>query len=343
MAITHRTATRAIALQNDLQEAPYKFDFYAAIRQFECAHPEYQKLGESLKPSEDPLRLGQQPSMAFAPSTVSNFEPGSEGRPPRLETLFFGLFGPNGPLPLHLTEYARDRLHNSEDPTLSRFADIFHHRMMSLFYRAWANTQPTVNFDRPSEDRFLTYIGATCGYGMPSLSNRDEMPDKAKLHHAGILSNQTKSAEGLKIIISNFFGLPVRIQQFVGHWIFLPEDSQCRLGESPETGSLGMTTVVGAKVWDCQSKFRILLGPLKLKDFRRLLPTGDSFRRLRSIVKNYIGDELSWDLQLILEKSEVPPLKLGESAQLGWTTWSKSKPFERDATNLILDPYMNQQ
>lgn len=338
MAVTHRTATRALELQSELAESAKEFDFYAAIRQIECAHPDFARLGESQQPSDDPVRLGQTPTLAFASSTLSAYKPPEGDKAAKLRNYFFGVFGPHGPLPLHMTEYARDRLHNSEDPTLCGFADLFHHRMLSLFYRAWARTQPTVNFDRPAEDRYLTYIGATCGLGMPSLRERDEMPDKSKLFHAGILSSQTRSAEGLGIIIGNFFGLPVNIQQFVGHWINLPRESQCKLGDSPETGSLGMTTVIGERIWDCQSRFRVQLGPLGIKQYRQLLPTGDSFKRLVAIVKNYIGDELSWDLQLILKKEDVPTLQLGQSAQLGWTTWAKKDELKEDSYDLILDP-----
>ena len=122
---------------------------------------------------------------------------------------FFGLFGPDGPLPLHLTEYARDRSRNHRDPSLQRFADIFHHRALSLFYRAWANSRPTISFDRPEDDRFALYTGALIGLGMESLRNRDAMPDLTKLHFAGHLSCQTRHAEGLASILSEFFKMPV--------------------------------------------------------------------------------------------------------------------------------------
>ena len=182
MAITHRTATRALALQQALQQTPYEYDFYWAVRLLECVHPEHPRLGESLRPSDDPIRFTQQPSLSFAPSTLAAFNPGKGNSPSQMEVLFFGLFGPNGPLPLHLTDYARDRLRNSEDPTFSRFADLFHHRALSLFYRAWANTRPAVSYDRPEQDRFATYVAATCGYAMPSLRERDAMPDLSLIH-----------------------------------------------------------------------------------------------------------------------------------------------------------------
>jgi type VI secretion system protein ImpH len=340
MAITHRTATRALSTYEELREAPYEFDFYWAMRLLECVHPDNPRIGSSRRPVEDPVRFGQEPSAAFAPSSIKNFIPPKEGRKPRLEVLLFGLFGPNGPLPLHLTEYAKDRLRNSDDPTFSRFADIFHHRMLSLFYRAWANAQPAINFDRPDEDRYSTFIGATFGLGMPSLRKRDAMPDLAKLHYAGWFAAQTRSADGLKSIVADFFKLPASIQQFVGHWMEIPEEGRFRLGESPDTGVLGMTTIIGKSVWDRQNKFRIIMGPLDIDDYRRMLPGGNGLKRLIAMVRNYVGDELTWDLNLILKRKQVPPLTLGGEGQLGWTTWMTSKPLKHDGDDLMLNPFI---
>ncbi len=339
MAVTHRTATLALALQESLAQEPYTYDFYWAMRALEAYHPGNPRFGESLRPADDAIRLGEEASLSFAPSSISSFIPGNEGQRPRLEVLFFGLFGPNAPLPLHLSEYARDRIRNADDPTFSRFIDLFHHRFLSLFYRAWANSQPAVSHDRPEQDRFATYLGATCGYGMPSLRKRDEMPDLAKLHYSGWISNQVHNADGLQSILAGFFRLPVSIEQFVGHWMTLPEDTRCRLGESPETGALGLTAVIGAQVWDCQHKFRIVLGPLELEDYRRMLPGGESFKRLTAIVKNYIGDELHWDLNLILKKVQVPSIQLGTEGELGWTTWLCREPPTKDPRDLMLNPF----
>ena len=173
------------------------------------------------------MRLAQEPSVVFAPATLAALEPEQDGpaqdhRAARLLVHFFGLFGPDGALPLHLTEYARDRRRNHRDPTFQRFADIFHHRALSLFYRAWANARPTVSLDRPEQDRFALYVGALIGLGMDSLRDRDAMPDLAKLHFAGHLAGQTRHAEGLGSILSSFFRTPVRIEGFIGAWLGLP-------------------------------------------------------------------------------------------------------------------------
>ncbi len=337
MANPDRTSADPVALFEALRREPYAFHFFQALRRLECLYPDRSRLGKSVRLADDPVRLTQEPSLAFAPATLAAFDLGDAGRPPRLSEYFLGLFGPQGPLPLHLTEYARDRSRNHGDHTFACFADIFHHRILCLFYRAWADAQPTVSFDRPETDRFNVYIGAPFGLGMPSLWNRDAAPDLAKFHYAGRLVCQTRNPEGLQAILADFFSLPVRVETFVGHWLPLSEASRCRLGESPNTGLLGVTAVIGERVWDCQYKFRIVIGPMSLEEFQRFLPGSNSLRRLVAWVRNYIGDELLWDVNLILKREEVPPLKLGEETQLGWTTWLTSQPLDRDADDLKLD------
>lgn len=329
--------TRAELLRA-LRETPFAYGFFQALRQLECACPGQPRIGQTSRPAEEPIRLGQDPSLGFAPSTLAALTPGKEGAAPRLSVYFLGLFGPNGPLPLHLSEYARERERHAGDAAFARFADIFHHRILALVYRAWANARPTVSFDRPDSDRFAVYLAALFGQGMPALRARDAMPDLAKLHYAGRLVAQTRHPEGLEAVLEDFFALPARIEEFVGHWLTLPPDDRWRLGASRETGQLGLTTIVGARIWDRQCKFRIRLGPLGLADYRRLLPGGDSLPRLVAVVRNYLGDELDWDLVLVLRKEEVPPLRLGAEARLGWTTWAITRAPDQDPANLALQP-----
>lgn len=337
MANPDRNATSAVELQKALQERPYEFDFYSALRLLENAHRDRPRIGHSKRPSEDPVRLAQEPSTAFAPSTIAGFDPSANGGVGRLAVLFLGLFGPHGPLPLHLTEYARERQRQFSDPTFIRFADLFHHRILSLFYRSWASAQPAVQFDRPADDRFATYIGSLLGVGMPTLRGRDAMPDLAKLHYAGRLSAQVRNAEGLVAIVEGLLGVPVAIQEFVGEWLDIPETSRCRLGESEDTGTLGRTASIGSRTWQCAHKFRIECGPVSLSDYRRLLPDGDLHEELVATVRNYVGDELSWDIRLILRREDVPRLELG-AERLGWTSWLGRRPIETDAGDLLLNP-----
>ena len=261
---------------------------------------------------------------------LAAFKQATETAAPRLDVNFFGLLGANGPLPVHMTEYVRDRLRNSADPTLSRFLDIFHHRMISLFYRAWSSAQPAVSFDRPDQDRFADYVASLVGIGMKTLRQRDAAPDFAKLHYAGHLSSSMRNADGLGAMLGDYFKVPVVIQQFVGHWMTLSPDIRCRLVTGHKAEVLGTTTVLGGKVWNSQHKFRIIMGPLTLDEYNRMLPGGASFTRLTALVRNYAGLSFTWDVNLILKKEEMPPFNLGKQAKLGWLTWLRSRPPKSD-------------
>lgn len=325
-------------LYSDLADNPYKFDFFHALRHIECVNPDKEKIGLSVKPSDDPVRLGQEPSMAFAASTLSAFKLSKKGLPPKLEVLFFGLFGPNGPMPLHLTEYVRDRIRNFDDESLSEFTNIFHHRLLSVFYRAWSDAQPTTHFDRPDQDYFTKRVGSLIGIGSNELENGDAMPDHTKLFLSGRYANQTKNAEGLLAVLKSFFCIDVALEQYVGSWLTIPDHDRMRLGESLESGSLGMSCTLGEKVWECQSKFTLTFGPMDLNDYQRLLPGGMSLVKLIAIVRNYVGDEFDWDVHLILKKKQMKPAKLGEFGQLGWTTWMAIDYPDQDFDDLYFNP-----
>ena len=322
-----------------LEAEPHAFGFYLALRRLHALDPTLN-LGKSIRPRDDKVRLLQQPDLRFAPSTVRSFTAPREDDTGKLTVNFLGLLGPNGPLPLHITEYALDRL-RVQDPTLVAFLNVFHHRLLSLFYRAWAVHQKSADLDRPTGQRFASYIGSCFGLGMPAMQRRDEVDDAAKLYFSGRLSSQTKNAEGLGAILQEYFGVPVRVEPFTGQWLKIPESDACRVGESPATGLLGSTVIVGSRVWQVQTKFRLRFGPMKLADLTRLLPRRASFQRLKSWVLNYCGDELFWDAQYVLLADEVPGTRLGSGGLLGWTTWINTRKPARDAEDLLIDPSLN--
>jgi type VI secretion system protein ImpH len=335
MADDERSEARHLALWQALSSSPFAFDFYEALRRIECALPKRPRIGEARRVQEDAVRFGQEPSLAFATSTLAAFIPGDPSRAPRLTQNFFGLMGPNGPLPLHLTEFARDRLRNHGDSTFVRFLDVFHHRLISLFYRTWARAQPTVNLDRGESDRFSLYVGALIGLASQSTRGRDSVPDASKLSFAGLLGRQSRNAEGIESILRNFFRVPVKVEPFSAHWMMVPEELYTRLGRS-DGALLGQTTVIGAKVWDLQSKFRIVIGALNLVQYERFLPAQASYKRLTDWIRNYTGFELKWDCRLVLKQAEVPPLVLGYTGKLGWTTWLGTRRSDTDADDLVL-------
>ena len=336
MAGTDGQTTASLIAQ--LAREPFAFDFFRAVRLLENQRNDLPRVGCSHAPAEDPVRFGQNPSLTFAPSAIEAFQTDAPGAAPRFLVRFFGLLGPNGPMPPHLTEYVYERQLHYGDRTIAAFLNVFHHRMISFFYRAWAANQKSADMDRSEEQRFATFIGSFLGIGMESLQNRDPVADWAKLFFSGRLAPQVRNAEGLEAVLQEFFEIPTEVQTFAGRWIDLPPDSVCQLGASPESGSLGMTTILGSRFWECQLSFRLKLGPMPLADYERMLPGGEAFPRLKCWVVNYSGEEFSWDVQLVLKAGEVPDTCLGKAGRLGWTTWMKTQPLGKDADDLILNP-----
>ena len=318
---------------------PYRFDFYHAVRSLEALHPTSPRVGNSLRAVDDPVRFCQQPSLRFDPATLVEFRQARENSPQRMFVAFLGLLGPMGPLPLHMTEYVRERLLHNGDATLARFLDLFHHRLGLFFYRAWAEARPTVHQDRPGEDRFTVYVGSLAGHGLPGSRARDMVPDHAKRFFVAHLARGPKNAEGLASILEGFFRLPTRVDQLEVGWLALPKDQRTALGGASRLSSmLGQDTVVGERVRDVQSRFRIVMGPMDLDRFGDFLPGRPSLERLRDWVRNYVGFEFDWDVQLVLSRDEVPGILLGREGQLGWTTWLGARRAATDADDLTLAP-----
>lgn len=378
MASQDRLSPDDLKFLQMLEEAPYDADFYAVLRAIECMYSSRPRLGQSLRPADDPIRLGQEVTLGFPSSSIASFAPQSSGSPRRLLVNLLGLLGPNGPMPLHITEYIYERRRHFNDATIESFLDLFHHRILSQFYRAWAESEPTVSLDRPDADRFGRYIASVIGLGLKSLRDRDEMPDWSKLHFSGALSCQTRHPDGLNAILGSFFEAPVAIQEFVGRWITLPVEFVCQLGiprraadgngrgstvgnsggsavgtlhrapaASPRaaavasgrsTAVLGRNSTIGHRVWDYQQTFRVVFGPVSFDVFQRMLPGGPGLKRLAAIVRNYVGDELAWELQLILKREEVPQILLGRQGRLGRTTWLHPRRPEKHADDLVLSP-----
>ena len=331
-----------------------RFDFYYALRHVDANMPSDAPLGRSPRPRNEPLRLTQHPSLMFAPSTLYQYREGVAANGlGRLSVHHFGLFGPNGPLPQHLTEYVQERILHYKDESMARFCDIFQHRMILLSYRAWADCQAAASLDRPGRDHFSRYASSLIALGQPSLRNRDSIPDHLKLHHAGHLVRLTRNPEGLTRGLGALLRVPVAMQEYCIQWLRLAEEDRARLSSVAIAGEvgqhrielgtassrLGQGAIAGAKVPDVQHKFRLRIGAMSLTEFERYLPGGVRFTQVRDWVRNYIGIELAWDAQIVLKREEVPAVRLGSFGQLGWTSWlgMPAARRNRDVDDVILD------
>lgn len=326
-----------------LSSEPHRFGFFQALRFIEAAHPDVPGFGRSRRARQDPIRLGQKVTLAFASSTLAELQPATEARPARLLQHFHGVFGANGPLPLHLTEYAIARRLSYHDPTFVRFCDIFHHRMVSLFYRIRVNAEPAISEDRPDRNRFRTYIGALAGFGTPALRNQDELADQARLFYSGHFANQKRSPGALLGILAQHFSIPVKLEEFQPEWLEFPPESRLRLGRSRHTCQLGRNTVIGERTYERQFRFSLIFGPLSLAQFESLLPDKPATAALAALVRNFVGFEFSWDYRMLVRESEVPVARLGGKTQLGWSSWLSGKLRDPTRPDFFHEPAFKQR
>ncbi len=349
--MAHSTRQDSGTLIQDLLSRPWDYDFFGALRCVESSRPDLPRIGKSRALRQDPLRFGQYLSLGFATASMEQPHLARE-QGHKLMVRFTGLTGPSGPLPLRYTDFIRNRLRGTQDPdlrgpreeaalsmgggsgkdsTLSEFIDIFHHRAISLFYRAMAVARKTVDLDREEDRTFAEWIASTFGCGLPEMDSLDAVPTLHRLPFAGHLACQTRHASGLQGLLSDYFDMPVEVGSFAGQWIDIPEEQRCRVGESRETGLLGRTCVVGSKIWDRQMKCTLRLGPMAYAQYEQFLPGSVCHKRLHAWLAFYTRGELYWEAAIVLRKEDVPKTKLGSTGRLGYTAWLTSVPPVKDA------------
>jgi type VI secretion system protein ImpH len=336
--VSAREDAMIAALWERLKARPYDFDLFQALRRIEGAHSHLPRLGTAMRPQDEPVRFAQEATLSFPPAPIGLVEPPGAG-PARLVQRVIGLLGANGALPIHLTEYVRERTLHHADPTLQRFMDLLLHRFGLLLYRAWTRSQPTVMLDRADDASIERWLGAMFGMGLPGMRGRDELADHAKLYFTGRLARQVRDADGLRAWLAVQFDVPVRLEQFSGQWMPLAPEERSYLTRHGQQG-LGRGAVLGKQVWDVAHKFRIVIGPLTLAQYQSLLPGSTGLKSLRALVRQYVGFEFAWDVQLILRKDDVPAWSLGRGQNiggLGRSSWFNQRKRGRDAADLIMN------
>lgn len=327
-------------IERRLRAEPWTFEFFQAVRLLGQLQPNRAAIGEFSPPQNEVVRIGAHSTLGFPASQIQGltWEPGKQ---PSMRVNFMGATGPLGVLPPVYTELIIERL-RSRDPTMRDFFDIFHHRVVSLFYQAWEKSRFTIGYERSRQDRFTESLFDLTGLGTPGLRNRQSVLDETIVFYGGLFGMATRPAAALEGILSDFFDVDVEIEQFVGVWRALDPTDQCffETGE-PASYQLGIGAVAGDEVWDRQSRARIRIGPLPAEKYLEFLPTGSAYEPLRALTKAFCGNDIEFEVQLILRRPDVPHCELGNDGpvgpQLGWFSWMKSKPdIDRDPSDTIL-------
>ena len=319
-----------------LDDAPESFTFFQAVRLLHRRFPDRRPIGEFAHPSEEVVRFSVNPSLAFPAGDVQDLLLDPEA-PPRLQVNFMGLVGHMGVLPVQYSLLIDEQAAAEGEPDPFRdFLDIFHHRILSLFYKAWERSHFWVAFERGEEDPVTCRLLDLVGLGTEDLRGRMSLRDEALLFYSGLLGSQHRSAVALEQLLEDHFQVPAAVEQFAGGWYGLSAQSRCRLDDEEELGgSLGDGTVVGDEVWDPHARVRIRIGPLRRERYDEFLPGGSAHQDLRDMTRFFSDGQFDFQVQLVLDRRDVPGMVLGEDTEsalpLGWCTWIRTRPFSRDA------------
>ncbi|MGH8079876.1 MAG: type VI secretion system baseplate subunit TssG, partial [Lysobacter sp.] len=312
-----------------LRNDPQAFGFFQAVRLIYRAHG-FDARGSAARPG--PLRFVTPASLNFPPAELAALEVDSAGSW-RMRVHFLGLTGPSGVLPRHYTEWLIAQ-GAQRDRAAQDFFDLFNHRLIALFWRAWGKYRADIGLEFGFRNSPLHYVHHLIGLGTPALQSRlqpsaggapsqPRLPGAATAYFAGLISQRPHGAGALSQVVGDVVGAAVVVEGCLGTWQRVPTADRTRLGQA--TSALGSGCRLGGRFWDRQTTLRLCIGPLDRAGFRRLLPRGELLSDVVELARFLTGLALDLRIKLSLRADEVPPLALGERGadrpQLGWNTW----------------------
>jgi type VI secretion system protein ImpH len=259
-----------------------------------------------------------------------------------LTPAFMGFLGGNGTLPLHYTQRIADHEHRTGDDGPRAFLDLFSQRSVTLFYQAWTKHRPGHMRDADGEDCLLPILLALAGT-RPREAQRDApagIDEDAVAFYAAQFRGRATSGGVLAGVLSEYFGVPFALEQFVGAWRPIPFEQRARLGVG--NTNLGVGMVLGSRVYCRDTRARLRIGPLDKEAFERFIPGASATRALEKMLGMFCGVGLTFEVRVVLRKEDVRGLKLSASgcARLGIDAFllTKAQTTPRDGAIYLLHP-----
>jgi type VI secretion system protein ImpH len=314
----HQRHTKASIISALPKEAD-QFEFHAIVKLLENIQKEATPLGEGVDPLEEPLRLQARVTQEFPSTEIHQLlMPDDKKVSPLLTTNFLGIAGNNGPLPDPYTNHIIQRSLKG-DNALRDFLDIFNHRILSLLHRIRKKFWVGVSVSAPETTLLGKCLRSLLGLALPQTQNRLGIPDRSLTYYAGLLWQKPRSAQGLEVLLREFFKTPARVYPLQGKWVQVPLHQQSILGAQHH--ALGQSSFIGPRYWDQSAYFKVSLGPMPLSTYIDFLKVGPSFQELKTLIAYYAGKDQDFRLNLRVKGNEVPKARLGHGVALGWTSW----------------------
>ncbi|WP_029011826.1 type VI secretion system baseplate subunit TssG [Niveispirillum irakense] len=341
-------ATNPPPLIDLLRDQPQRFDLFRAVQLLER---QLTAANEDGNDSDLPVRFSANASLSFPAHEIQRLSlpgPGEEGDGRAGMALnLMTLTGPVSALPQVYTETIIRSL-KDRTPGFAAFLDLFNDRIGALFFQAWRRYRLPALYERhglSGSDPATMALLSMAGFGTAHLRGRLSVRDEVMVYFAGLFSQQPRAAVSLERMLADACGVPVQVRQFHGRWIAIPASEQtCLQGSFGQLGGynrLGVDSVAGARMWDVQGRFRLILGPLSRRQFQDHLPGAAGLKRLVELTRLYVGAGLDFDVQLILRRDDVPDCVLDShptaGVRLGYDGWLSAFPMVRDPDDTVID------
>jgi type VI secretion system ImpH/TssG family protein len=315
MAAQDGSAPEHLSFLAEVAEAANRYGVFPVLRGAEARAPGLPRIGLARNPSQDIVELRQAPTLSFPGSTLESVRV-EKGRG-IVSGYWLGFTGPMGPLPLHLTEFALyERRYTTKRP-FGRFLDVLAGRMLQFFYRAWADSQPPAQADRPEDDHFARYLAALSG-ATEGVTAASPLPARARLRYAGAFASK-RSPAAIQDVLSDLLRTKVKLLEFQPRWRGIEAGDRTRL--AGPFNCLGADAVIGARVWGVSDAFRVVVRATSLREYEDFLPSGVRHRIAAEALDALRPSHLEWDLALELDQTHARPMRLNGLGRLGWTGW----------------------
>ena len=317
-----------------LGDEPFRVEFFQAVRMLQRMEKSRGAVGHFSQPQDEAIRFSSLPSLSFPPSQLYDLERMSSGQL-KMTVQFMGLCAALSALPSIYTELVMVRI-REKDRAMAEFFDLFNHRILSFFYRAWEKHHFFVGYEAGRDDALSLRLLDFLGLGTDAMRGRSELPDRTFIYYAGLLGRQVRTADSLRQILEDYFRVQVVVNQFAGTWRTLPQENRTFLtGFGHASEQLGFGVVAGEEVWDHHGRIRISLGPMRFEEYVQFLPGEPAYRELAAWVRFYSDGAYETEVQLVLHHEDVPACELGGlgdgTPKLGLVSWLKTKPRKLDA------------
>jgi type VI secretion system protein ImpH len=293
------------------------------------------RVGGDGPPEEEAIRFRHDPSLVFSAGDVSQVrlvprtsEWGEEKAGPKhtfeVVTTFLGLTGSSSPLPGYMVEEIAQE--DPDRPLRRQFLDLFHHRLLSLLYRALSRYAPEAETTRAGDDVWSRRVLALSGLDTYERGPSVGLSVAQLMRLAPLLSTRARTSRTLELALTDVLRevlgeARVTVRQFAGSWVDVEPEQRMMLGRL--NSHLGRTSMLGGRLFDRAGKFIIGISPLDGATYHRLLPEGDLSPLVREVVTLVVRDPLECALELGVREDVLGAfqLKMEAPARLGRNTY----------------------